>query len=271
MPSTTWASPPPRIVLASEDVHVWRAAVDWIDGLEDATPAEASLALLSADERERAQRFHFSRDRLRFIAVRGLLRRLIGTYLNVPAPSVTFSYGERGKPVLGPEAGYGGLRFNVSHSGRLALLAFARGRDVGIDVEQERPFPGMLEIAARYFSAGENAALRRLPPEDRARAFFRCWVRKEAFVKAAGHGLTLPLGAFEVSIDPERPAMLLGVEGDADAPNRWLLEDLDAAPGYASALVAEGRHVRIACYDGRLSHHTTETRPHLNDRCCAPD
>jgi 4'-phosphopantetheinyl transferase len=239
-------------VLAGEDVHVWLAPVGWVEGTGPTSPAEADLALLSANERERAERFHLSRDRVRFVAVRSLLRRLIGRYLNVPPRSIAFSYAERGKPILVSEADYGGLRFNVSHSGQLALLAFTRDRDVGVDVEQERPFPGMLEIAARYFSEGENAALRRVPPDERTRAFFRCWVRKEAFVKAAGHGLTFPLDAFEVSVDPAEPASILSVEGDVDAPNRWLLKDLDTADGYASALIAEGRTVRVACYDGSL-------------------
>ena len=244
-----WVPPPARIALATEDVHVWMVALAGVSGATAGTPAEALLAVLSADELERAQRFHFASDRSRFVTVRSALRSLIGSYLDIPAASVDFSYGDRGKPMLAPvEGGAGGLRFNVTHSGDVALLAFARGREVGIDIEQERPLPDLTEIAARYFSTGENATLQRLAPEERLSAFFRCWVRKEAFVKATGDGLALPLDAFEVTVDPGEPARLLRVEGDSEGPRRWLLVDLDPAPGFASALVVAGQRSSVACW-----------------------
>jgi 4'-phosphopantetheinyl transferase len=223
------------IGLEGADVHVWTACLDDL--------SEAALrAPLPADERARAGRFHFERDQRRFVAGRGLLRVLLGRYLEADPASLRFGYGPQGKPFLEE---YGDLRFNVSHSGGLALLAFTHGREVGVDVERERPLPEWKDIAGRYFSAWEATELGRLPADERGAAFFRCWTRKEAFIKATGEGLSRPLDAFCVSLAPGEPARLRRVVGEPEAVRRFRLEDLRPAPGFAGALAVEGESRRI--------------------------
>jgi 4'-phosphopantetheinyl transferase len=228
-----WKASSEVAALAPGEVHVWAASLDEL-------PAVASRVLLSADERERALRFHFERDRRRFVAARCLLRLLLGRYMDLDPAGLRFEYGARGKPSLtGPDA----LRFNVSHSGGIALLAFARGCELGVDVEQERPVPESVDIARHYFSAREGTELRSLGEKDRQAAFFRCWTRKEAFIKATGDGLSRPLDAFDVSLG--NPARLLRVLGEPEALRRFRLEDLRPAPGFAAALAIEGEAHRV--------------------------
>lgn len=231
-----WERAPESFRLAPEAVHVWMASLD-------ALPAEEMLVRLSADERARAERFCFEADRRRFVAGRGLLRGLLGLYLDVDPRGLRFAYGRRGKPSL---ATADRLRFNVAHSGGLALLAFARDRELGVDIERERPLPEANAIAERYFSAREGAELRRLPETERAGGFFRCWTRKEAFIKATGEGLSQPLDAFDVSFASGEPARLLRVEGRPEEGGRWWLQDLAPAPGFAGALAVEGRPADLA-------------------------
>jgi len=217
------------------DVHVWAACLDDL-------PEAALRVPLAADERERGGRFHFERDRRRFVTARGLLRVLLGRYLDVDPAGLLFGYGPRGKPYLaeGDE-----LRFNLSHSGGLALLAFARGCELGVDVEQERPVPELEGIVRTSFSSREAAELWRLGPDERGAAFFRCWTRKEAFIKATGDGLSRPLDAFDVTLAPGEPARLLGVRGEPEAALRFWMEDLRPAPGFAGALAVEGGARRV--------------------------
>ena len=233
-----WNAPsaPPR--LGAGEVHVFAARLD--------DPAAAPPPWLSPDERRRAARFHFERDRRRFAAARGILRAILGRYLGLDPSALGFAYGHHGKPALAsPSAG---PRFNVSHSGGLALLAFAAEHEVGVDVEQERPVPEMDSIRERNFSARENAELGVLPEAERGRAFFRCWTRKEAFIKAIGDGLSYPLDAFDVTVAPGEPARLLRVGGDPDAARRFHLEGLEPAHGFAAALAVWGRPTRVACF-----------------------
>ena len=226
--------------LSPDEVHVWSAD---LDRLPEAELGEA----LSADERERARRFRFDRDRRRFTTARGLLRRLLGRYLGRDPAGLRFAYGPRGKPSLGE--GHG-LRFNVSHSGGLALLAFAWDRELGVDVEEEREVREAADIARRYFSPREEEELRRLREDQRQAAFFRCWTRKEAFIKATGDGLSRPLDAFDVTLRPGEPARLLRVAGEPEAESRFWLEDLRPAPGFAGALAVEGRKAKVVRRSG---------------------
>jgi 4'-phosphopantetheinyl transferase len=233
----TWEMPKEVASLDQANVHVWVANLGDL-------PEAALRALLSPDERERGRRFHFERDRRRFVNARGLLRVLLGRYLDVLPSSLLFGYGPRGKPFL---AGHDEVRFNVSHSGGLALLAFARGCELGVDIEQERALAGSADIARHYFSAGEEEALRSLAPEQREAAFFRCWTRKEAFIKATGDGLSRPLDTFDVTLAPGEPARLLRVQGEPEAMRRFWLEDLRPAPGFAGALAVEGTARGVLC------------------------
>ncbi|PYQ42304.1 MAG: 4'-phosphopantetheinyl transferase [Acidobacteria bacterium] len=233
-----WKPPaaPPR--LAAGEAHVVSVS---LDDLPHPTPL-----WLSPDENRRASRFHFERDRRRFAAARGILRALLGRYLCVDPSDLVFGYGPHGKPALASP--WHGLRFNVSHSGGLALLAFATDYEIGVDIEQERPLPEMDSIAERHFSPPENAELQLLAERERRRAFFRCWTRKEAFIKAVGDGLSHALDAFDVTLAPSEPARILRVEGDPEAAGRFRLEGLEPAHGFAAALAALGRPTRVVCF-----------------------
>jgi 4'-phosphopantetheinyl transferase len=179
---------------------------------------------------------------------RGVLRALLGRYLGVEPGKVRLQFGAHGKPGLAPGCGGKDLRFNVTHSQDLALYAFARGRELGIDLEQIRPLPDADQIASGFFSARESAAYKALPVDQRREAFFRCWTRKEAYIKALGGGLALPLDEFDVSLAPGKVTQLLHVTWDSNEISRWSLVALEPAPGYVSTLAVEGRDWRLACW-----------------------
>lgn len=238
--SDVWPEPCGTLTLSHEEVHVWRASLEQPPGVA------ARLRLtLSEDERERAARFHFERDRVRFVIARAALRDILGRYLDLPPGNLHFAYGPYGKPLLSPEfvpdSAGGGVDFNISHSHTLALVAVARGRALGVDIERVRADAAERQIAERFFSAQEVAALCALPDAQQPRAFFDCWTRKEAYIKARGEGLSFPLEEFDVSLQPDAPAALLCVRGDAGEAGRWSLRALDVEPGYAAALAVEGR------------------------------
>ena len=225
--------------LPSEELHVWRASLVRPDHVID-----RMRGLLSEDERERADRFRFERDRSRYIVGRGLLRELLARYLQRPPADLTFEYGEFGKPTL-PS----GPWFNLSHSGPLALYAFSSLGEVGVDIELdegERAHERSIAIAERFFSASEVKALRSLPPEARPRAFLSCWTRKEAFIKARGDGLSLSLDSFDVTLAPNSPPALLRTAWCSEEPARWGLADLsDSESGYIAAVALRGAGWRL--------------------------
>ena len=231
-----WAPPPAALALAGDEAHVWRV------GVRSAYAHKDDLwRVLARDERQKANDLLFEGDRERFVVSRGVLRVLLGRYLCVQPGSLVFGYNPHGKPFL---VGAAGVRFSLSHSHGLVLLAFVRDRDIGVDVELLREDLGLDEIAARHFSTREVATLRSLPDSLRKEAFFACWTRKEAFAKAKGRGLTLPFNRFEVTLTPGEPAMLLSVEEDIREPFRWTMQKLVPGPGYAAALVVEEHAVR---------------------------
>lgn len=236
-----WCSPPKSLKLSSDDVHVWRATLD--------QPAEYVRQLkrsLSEDERLRAERFYFERDRSRFIVGRGLLRFILSRYLEIAANKLQFCYSSRGKPELVETSSAYKLRFNVSHSQEIVLYAVTRDRSIGIDVEYIRPMPEAEQIVKSFFSVYENSVFERLPLCQKQLAFFNCWTRKEAFVKAIGDGLSLPLDQFDVSLIPGEPARLLGIKGGTYSS--WSLQDLTPVPGYVGALAVEGQRWNLSCW-----------------------
>lgn len=243
-----WCFPPEALLLGRDEVHVWRATLD-----ETPSRIDSFLHTLAADERTRAERFYFPRDRERFIVARGVLRAILGLYSNRAPECVSFSDGSHGKPALAWESGGAAIRFNISHSHGVALYAVTRAREVGIDVEFIRSDLEVEQIAERFFSHHEIATLRALPTDLRESAFFRCWTRKEAYIKAKGEGLSLPLDQFEVSLTPGEPAALLSTQRDPNEAQRWSLQELTPAPGYAAALAVEGHGWRLACWDWRIS------------------
>ncbi len=220
--------------LGREEIHIWHQNLS--RGLAE---VEALGSLLSPDEMERAQRFRFEANRNEFMVCRSTLRALLGQYLSVPPKELCFEYSEYGRPRLATGSWAGDLDFNVSHSGAHALLGFARGRKIGLDIEKIRRDFGTGEIAERFFSETERSALRDLPLGQKHEAFFRCWTRKEAFIKALGEGLSHPLDQFDVSLAPSVPAQLLATRPDAKEARRWRIWDLQAPTGYTAALVAE--------------------------------
>lgn len=213
----------------------------WVVPLDPPEAEVAALAgLLSPDEAARAARFRFERHRRRYAVGRGALRTLLGRYLGVPPRTVAFAYGAKGKPFLGEPSG-APLHFNLSNSEELALVAFCRDAEIGADVERLRPMPDGLDIAERFFSAGERRTLAAQPPEERDRGFFRCWTRKEAYLKAVGDGITAPLDAFDVTLTPDEPARMLSIDGDAARGAAWELVHVEPADGYLGALALPSR------------------------------
>ena len=240
---STWPLPPAKPTLAQDEVHVWVASLN-----RPHPQLNQFWQYLNEDERARANRFYFDHDREHYIVARGLLRQLLGSYLNLPAHQIGFAYGEHGKPELAAEQAVSGMRFNISHAQGVALLAFARYREVGVDIEQIRPLDDGEQIAERFFSANEVAVFTAVPSEQKPQAFFNCWTRKEAFIKVIGEGLSCPLDSFDVTLKSGEPAELLQVKGSRETAVRWRLENLEAATGYAGAVIAEGREWQLRCW-----------------------
>jgi 4'-phosphopantetheinyl transferase len=218
--------------LTTGEIHIWYASLD--------TPISQFWGLLATDEKKRAGRFHFQADRKRFIVRRGILRTILGYYLSIEPSQFRFYYGKNEKPALADTFGKEKVHFNLSHSEGIALYAFARNREIGVDIERIRDISEMGQIAERFFSKRENAVLQALPKSKKKEAFFNCWTRKEAFIKAIGDGLSYPLDRFDVSLVPGEPARLLKVEGYSKVAPQWSIQDLKPASGFAAALAVKG-------------------------------
>lgn len=226
------SAPRPGSDLGPGEVHVWAVDLDPPPAL-----AAALERLLAPDERERAARFRFDQHRRRYAVGRGALRILLGAYLGERPEALRFDYGPRGKPEL---ADVPALGFNLSNSEDLALVGVLRGREIGVDVEYLKPMPDLAQIAERFFCTAETAKLLALPEERQREAFFNCWTRKEAYLKAVGEGLAAPLDSFEVTLVPEEEARMLLLKGDAAAARRWFYHHLRPAPDYLGAVAIEG-------------------------------
>jgi 4'-phosphopantetheinyl transferase len=228
MEAVSWSRPAQDLALQENELHIWLA---WLD--VEAQERSRLYSYLSEDEISRAQRFVFPRDRDHFIVARGRLRELLGKYLHCPPKAVQFKTGRYGKLSLLDDGDR--LRFNLSHSHALALYGFCIGRELGIDTEKIRPeFVGE-GIAERYFSAREQRELGELPKELRDTAFFLCWTRKEAYIKAHGHGLQIALDSFDVSLKPGEPETLRSADS-----GRWSVRSFTPAPEFVAAIIVEG-------------------------------
>jgi len=215
------------------EVHVW--IVQLLAGQSDCAKC---LSWLSRDECLRASRFRFERDRQEFILSHGILRGLLSYFEEKHPAQLQFSFGMKGKPALRSPSTP--TRFNMAHSGGLAVYAFTAGIDVGVDLERVRDVPQMEADAARFFSREEGSDLFSLPPTERTLGFYRCWTRKEAYIKAVGDGLWVPLSSFRVAVRPDKQAALLSIGGDVKAAENWHLHDLALISGYVGALAYEG-------------------------------
>jgi 4'-phosphopantetheinyl transferase len=242
-----WPSPPDSLLLPELEVHAWRISLDQSSAFENEL-----FEILAFDERERANRFHFARDRSHFIVARGFLRQLLGRYLRTSAREILFDYSAYGKPALAGDYVGSGLRFNVSHSHGVALYALMCNCEIGVDVEHIRDDFNVEEIARRFFSRGEVEALVALPADEWIPAFFRCWTRKEAFIKATGKGLSQSLDEFDVTVAPGEPAALLRLLGEPDASSRWSLRDLELGSRFGAALAIERSAFALQCWQGLI-------------------
>jgi len=238
-----WQKPATEINLAANEIHVWQTRLDDFQS----TAYQNLQQLLATDEITRANRFHFEKDRRRFVVSRGVLRVLLGQYLRVLPAQVTLTTAGSGKPVLDDSTASSPLHFNLSHSGAMALFAFSRTAPLGVDLERIQP--DILEdaLAERFFGPGEVAALRALPPAQQTAAFFTIWTRKEAYLKGIGTGLSLPLDSFEVSVNPDEPPLLLKSDLRPEDIFEWRLYEIPPIPGFAAALTAEP-NLSVACW-----------------------
>jgi 4'-phosphopantetheinyl transferase len=230
-----WVRPSPVMHLSKSDVHVWRLSLN-------AAPSRIRqlIKILSSDEREKAGRFHFDKHRRRYVVTHAMLRIILGRfYLDIEPHKLEFRYGEHGKPYISDHFQGRKLCFNIANSHELALYALTRNDEIGIDVEFQRELTGADDIAARYFSSAEIAAIQSLPGETKQKGFYNCWTRKEAFIKAIGKGLSFPLDKFEVSLVPGESARIISIEGDAVKAKQWTLESLDPGQGYIAALAVQ--------------------------------
>jgi 4'-phosphopantetheinyl transferase len=225
-------------------VHVWRA---WLAA--DGPRREALASHLCAAERERAARFRFERDAARYAVARGTLRELLARYTGEAPAQIALAETDHGRPYLAGARAPGDLDFNLTHSQDLALFAFCRGARIGVDLEKVQPLEDMDDLVGVHFSARERETYRSLAPRDRERAFFDCWTRKEAFVKAIGEGLSHPLDAFDVSFRPDEPPRLLRLASAPRDLERWSLHALRPADGYAAAVAVERPAATLRCYD----------------------
>jgi 4'-phosphopantetheinyl transferase len=238
-----WPAAPERPVAVEGEAHVWRICLE-----QEESPLHRLSKLLSADELRRAGNFRFQRDHDHFVAARGALRDILSRYVGLAPGLLRFSYAKYGKPSLSRETGGDLLRFNLAHSHGVALCAVTRGREVGVDLEFVREDFAGLDLAERFFSPHEVSALRALAPEARTSAFFACWTRKEAYIKARGEGLSHPLHRFAVSLTPGEPAALLSADDDPGEVARWSLLDLSPGAAYRAVLAVEGAAPSLRCW-----------------------
>lgn len=226
-----WQRPVDFTPLGEADVDIWRAGLDSLP-----VPVKYLTGLLSADEKKRAGHFRFDWDRLRYIFSHGVLRLILSKYLEIAPAQIEIMIGPHGKPILVEREKKQYIHFNLSHSSETVLYAVTNVGAIGVDVEKIRDIPDIENIVGRYFSSGERMAFNELSGTQKKRAFFACWSRKEAFIKALGDGPSPSLDQFDVSILPDQPASLLHTHWDPSEVNNWLLSDIRFDAGHAAAL-----------------------------------
>ena len=216
------------IQLSENQIHIWRFPIKASHNV-----VAAFEAVLAPEERERAVRFRFDHLYASFVLAHGALRHLLGNYLKCNPSELSFELGVNGKPALAPPSS---IRFSMTHSGDLGVIALTLRREIGVDIEQIRPLPGVEHIAGRFFCPEEVSEVMSAPGTERNRAFFRCWTRKEAYIKATGDGLSAALSSFRVIVHPDLPVRIIHIQHNATEAEAWTLHDLPLAAGYAAAL-----------------------------------
>lgn len=228
-----WPAAPDPLPPIDDYAHVYRFSLDLPDEQQ-----ERAFAALDDQGRERAARYHEGAIRRRFIAAQGQMRQVLAALCGLSPADLRLERAPQGKPFCPGSS----LRFNLSHSGALGLLAVCKGQEIGVDLEDTRRPVDYTTIARRFFAPAEFAELEALPPDEQRAAFFRCWTRKEAYIKARGGGLSIPLGSFRVSLAPGEPPRLTG------APPGWQLYALEPGRHYAAALVTQRPLPGVRCW-----------------------
>ncbi len=237
---TTTTTSSPVIHLAGDEVHIWVASLE-----HTAQIVMSFAALLSADEKKRAERFYFAKDRDQFIVGRGLLRKLLGDYLGLAPGHIEFNYGPYGKPALKTGDVNHTLQFNLAHSNGLALYAFCWNLELGIDLEHVRPMASEDDFAAQIFAARESTLIASLTGEQKRQAFFKIWACKEAFFKASGDGLTKPIDQAEITLGAGETVSLVSIAGDSQQAVGWQLQSFQPAANFQAALAFKGDERRV--------------------------
>jgi len=233
--------------LPHDEVQLWRLDLESL-----AAGEQRWQQLLSPDERARAARLLVSRVRQQFVSTRAALRMILAGYLGALPSRLAFRQSAKSKPSLDAPDAESGISFNVAHSGGVALLAFGRSREIGVDIEQVRQNVEVEAISRRFFSPNEQDQLAAVT-DDKFEAFFRCWTRKEAYIKAIGEGLWLPLNQFDVCVAAGSQNALLATRPDGSEAARWSLREVAAGPGYVAALCAAGCNFRLRSWNGSES------------------
>jgi 4'-phosphopantetheinyl transferase len=234
---TLWPQPPANFPALKQSVHVWAVRLD-----QEGVDLARAQDFISADEAERAERFMFDRDRRRYLVAHMALHGILKRYLPSAPATLRFEIGTNGKPRLPNALAASGVRFNLSHSNEMALLAVTHGREIGVDIEYVKEQFEFQEIAEKFFTAREVAAMRSVVPQLQRQAFFKCWTSKEAFLKAKGTGLSGKLDEVEISLAADQRVQI-----NAAVPG-WSLTELAAMDGYETALVIEGEPLPVHCY-----------------------
>jgi 4'-phosphopantetheinyl transferase len=241
--SSVWDEPPLKPHLFEKDVHIWRAGID--------LPIESVMKFnefLSHDEKIRAEHFRFEHDRNRFIASRGILRQILASYMGIKPGEIRFSYEKNGKPNLHEETHKSGIRFNLSHSGELALYSFTQGHAVGVDIEYMAEISDMEQVVEQFFTAEERACFAAAPASMKRETFYWWWTRKEALGKATGVGLLEPVpGEASVRVEEQTTGIACG-SGDESAAPKWSIWHVEPADKFAGTVVADGYGLGVRCW-----------------------
>jgi 4'-phosphopantetheinyl transferase len=236
----SWNPPPNNLRLSRKDVHVWRTGLD--------LPSRSVLELketLTSDEKMKADRFRFGLDRNRFIAARGILRLILSCYLSVEPGTIRFCYEKNGKPRLQNVFDKQNIQFNLSHSEGVALYVFTQGHEVGVDIECMRKFSEIEQIVEQFFSVKEGVFFATLPASKKQETFFNWWTRMEAFLKAAGEGLSFFPRRFDAVLAEGMPVKPLGISEGAKKRPTWSMWDVRPAEEFAGAVVVKGRGLNV--------------------------
>ncbi len=221
------------------EVHIWfinlNKTIEVIDSLKQ---------FLSENEISKASKFRFEKDKNCSIITRGALRYLSGKYLKMNPENIIFKYGDHGKPNLDMKTD---LKFNVSHSGNLAVIGFVLKNDIGVDIEQLKYDFEVMDIVNNYFSQHEIETLKKLPIEEQTNGFYRCWTRKESFIKAKAKGLSFPLDSFSVDIKSDEETELLETKWDKNEKDLWKLFSFSPIENYIGAVSVNG-HIQSVKY-----------------------